>query len=105
MIDLGKLRDEHRDIMKIVDRLRLLIGASRPPPPLHLLALRHELSSTLIGHLKAEDWMLYPPLLDSHDPHIAATARAFIEEMGGLAIAYRAHCEQWNAVAIAADWA
>ncbi len=105
MIDLGKLRDEHRDIMKIVDRLRLLIAASRPPPPLHLLALRHELSSTLIGHLKAEDWMLYPPLLDSHDPHIAATARAFIEEMGGLAIAYRAHCEQWNAVAIAADWA
>ncbi len=49
--------------------------------------------------------MLYPPLLDSHDPHIAATARAFIEEMGGLGSAYRAHCEQWNAVAIATDWA
>lgn len=105
MIDLDRLRDEHRDILRIVDRLRLLIAGSSPPPPLHLLSLRHQLSSTLIGHLKAEDWLLYPPLLDSRDQHIAATARAFIEEMGGLGVAYRAHCEQWNAVAIAADWA
>lgn len=104
MIDLGKLRDEHRDIMRIVGRLRLLIARTSPPPPLHLLSLRHELSSTLVRHLITEDWQLYPPLLDSRDPQIAATARAFTEEMGGLAVAYRAHCERWNATAITADW-
>ena len=104
MIELGKLRDEHREILRIVGRLGLLIAGSSPPPKLHLLALRHQLSSILIGHLKAEDWLLYPPLYDSRNLHIAATARAFSEEMGGLGMAYWAHCEQWNAVAIAGDW-
>ena len=31
--------------------------------------------------------------------------RAFSEEAGGLKAAYIAHCQTWNAHAIAADWA
>jgi hypothetical protein len=105
MTDLGKLRDEHTEILRIVDKLRYLIDRAIPPPQLHLFALRHELSSTLIGHLKDEDWLLYPRLLKSADRHIAATARAFSHEMGGLAVAYTGHCKKWNADAITADWA
>ncbi len=105
MVHLGRLRIEHCEILRIVERLRYLIGQSSPPPQLHLFALRHELSSTLISHLMTEDWLLLPTLLASPEQHIAATARAFIDEMGGLGIAYRAHCEQWNADAITADWA
>ena len=105
MPDLDKLRDEHRLILRIVERLRFLIGQSKPPPQLHLFALRHELSATLIGHLKTEDWVLYPQLLASSDPQIASTARAFCDELGGLGAAYVEHCKIWNAEAIAADWA
>jgi len=105
MTDLSKLRREHTEIQIIVRKLRYLVSQPSPPPPLHLLALRHELSSTLIAHLKAEDWLLYPQLMASADPQIAATARAFSEEMGGLAVAYRNHCQSWNADAIGADWA
>ena len=105
MTDLCKLRGEHTDIQKIVRKLRYLISQPSPPPQLHLFALRHELSSTLISHLKTEDWLLYPQLMASADAQIAATARAFSEEMGGLAVAYRDHCQYWNADAIAADWA
>jgi Hemerythrin HHE cation binding domain len=104
MTNLAKLRDEHAEILKIVERLGYLIGGRKPPPQLHLFALRHELSSTLIGHLKDEDWLLYPLLLASPEAHVAATARLFSEEMGGLAAAYRAHCDRWSADAIAADW-
>jgi iron-sulfur cluster repair protein YtfE (RIC family) len=104
MPDLSKLRDEHIEIQKIIGKLRYLIGQSSPAPQLHLFALRHELSSTLIAHLKTEDWLLYPRLKASADVHIAETARVFSEEMGGLAAAYVAHCQKWNADAIAADW-
>ena len=105
MADLDKLRDEHTVILRIVERLRYLIGQTVPPPQLHVLALRYELSATLIDHLRTEDWAVYPPLLASPDPHIAATARAFSDEMGGLGAAYKEHCKTWNSDAIAADWA
>jgi hypothetical protein len=104
MSDLPKLRDDHFRLMGIVRRLGALIESAKAPPQLHLFALRHELTSILIAHLKAEDWVVYPQLLASADRHVAATARMFSEEMGGLAAAYQAHCEQWNAGAIAEDW-
>ncbi len=105
MTNIPKLRDEHFRLLGTVRRLGALIERRMPPPPLHLFALRHELSSTLIVHLKVEDWLLYPPLLESADTQIACTARSFSEEMGGLSDAYRAHCDKWSADAIAADWA
>ena len=104
MPDLTKLRGEHTEIQKIIGKLRYLIGQSRPAPQLHLFALRHELSSTLIAHLKTVDWLVYPRLKASADVHVAETARVFSEEMGGLAVGYVAHCKKWYAEAIAADW-
>jgi hypothetical protein len=58
----------------------------------------------LIAHLMAEDWVLYPRLISSPEPNIADTARAFSEEMGGLAAAYRNYAGHWTAGAIEADW-
>ncbi len=104
MTDLAKLRGEHAELIKIISRLADMVGQPSPPPQLHLFELRRELSSTLIGHLKAEDWVLYPRLLASADPRIASTALAFSQEMGGLAADFVQYSEQWNANAIAANW-
>ncbi|MEO7365933.1 MAG: hemerythrin domain-containing protein [Sphingomicrobium sp.] len=104
MINLSKLRHEHGTILTIVAKLRQLIGRATPPPQLHLFALRHELTATLVSHLKAEDWVLYPRLMANPDVTIATTAQAFSKEMGGLAAAYSDHCKRWSASAIAADW-
>ena len=104
MTNIPKLRDEHFRLMSTVRRLGAMVDQRKSPPGLHLLALRHELSSTLIAHLQEEDCFLYPQLVNSPDRHIAATARTFSEEMGGLADAYAAHCETWTALAVAGDW-
>ncbi|WP_309661124.1 hemerythrin domain-containing protein [Sphingomonas sp.] len=104
MTNLSKLRRDHAGILTILAKFRHLIAKASPPPRLHLFALRHELSSLLVGHLKAEDWVLYPRLLADTDVTIAATAHAFCDEMGGLAAAYTQHCKQWTAESIAADW-
>ena len=105
MTEIAKLREDHAELVKMVQRLAEFIERPQPPAQLELFELRRALSSTLIAHLKAEDWVLYPRLLGSEDPTIAATAKAFSEEMGGLAGAFLAYAAKWNADAIAADWA
>ena len=102
---LFKLRGEHAAIMGIVERLGYLVSHSSPAPQLHVFAMRHQLSSALIAHLETEEWLLYPRLIASADPDIAATASAFSQEAKRLKAAYVEHCQTWNAHAIAADWA
>lgn len=104
MSNLASLREEHAQLIGIVRRLSSMIAKDAPPPLLELGLLRRELSSTLIRHLKAEDWMLYPRLLDSPDPVIAETAHKFNDEMGGLAAAFMAYAEKWGPIAIENDW-
>lgn len=104
MNDLGKLREEHAELIQIVQRLEHVIAQPSPPSQIGLFNLRREFNSTLIAHLKDEDWLLYPRLLESSDAKIAATAKAFIDEMGGLAEAFAAYNCKWTATAIHADW-
>lgn len=105
MSSLMQLRQEHAELVKIVREWEALIGRDTPPPSVELFDVRRRLSSLLIAHLKAEDWVLYPPLLESSDPDIAHTARQFVDEMGGLAATYSIFMERWDALSIQADWA
>ena len=104
MSTIRKLCQEHADLTDIVGRLRAIVAAPESPPIVELFKLRSELASTLIGHLKAEDWALYPRLMASGDPQIAATAKAFSDEMGGLAAAFGVYTKRWDAMSIQANW-
>jgi len=102
--DMMKLRQDHADLIQLVARLKAVVGAPAAPPIVELFTLRRELASTLIAHLKAEDWALYPLLMNSGDPRIAATAKAFSDEMGGLAEAFGVYAQRWDAMSIQKDW-
>jgi hypothetical protein len=104
MPDLPKLRQEHAELIEIVDRLSAVIAQPNPPAMGDFFILRQELSFCLIAHLKGEDWVLYPRLFASPDPTVAQTAREFCVEMGGLAEAYVDYAEKWNAHSIEQDW-
>lgn len=104
MSNVARLREEHAELVKIASQLSALVDQPTPPPQVELFALRRQLSSTLIAHLKAEDWVLYPRLMGSGNAEVAATAQAFNDEMGGLASTYLAYSDKWNAGAIASDW-
>lgn len=105
MPSLAQLRQEHAELVTIVGELNALIGRDTPPPSVELFNVRRKLSSVLIAHLKAEDWVLYPPLLSCDDSVIAATAKQFVDEMGGLAQAYSVFNERWDALSIESNWA
>ncbi len=104
MSTLAELRNEHAELVRIVKELATLIDRDTPPACLDLFDVRRRLSGLLIAHLKAEDWVLYPPLLESDDPEIAAVARQFVDERGGLAQAFTVFIERWDALSIEADW-
>jgi len=104
MSSLAQLRSEHAELVKIVREWEILIERDTPPPSVDLFGVRSRLSSLLVAHLKAEDWVLYPPLLESSDPDVARVARNFVDEMGGLAAAYNIFMERWDALSIQADW-
>lgn len=104
MPQLTRLREEHRQLATIAGRLSRVIAQDAPPAANELYALRQELASALIRHLKAEDWVLYPQLLASSDKRVSQTARSFSDEMGGLAKAFRDHLERWGAFAIEGNW-
>jgi len=104
MSELLKLRDDHAKLARLFQRLGTLIGRTEAPPQVELFALRRELASTLLAHLKLEDWALYPRLIASADPEVANAGNAFKDEMGGLAPAFLAYSDRWNAQTISNDW-
>lgn len=104
MPEIQKLRQEHAELVEIVGQLGKAITQQMPPAMVELFDIRRQLASTLIQHLKGEDWALYPQLMASSDPEIAATAKAFSDEMGGLSDAFRLYTQRWNAMSIDSNW-
>lgn len=104
MTELAKLREDHAALARLFKRLREVVGRPEAPPRIELFDLRRELMSTLIAHLKLEDWALYPKLMQSSEADISAAGRAFKDEMGGLAPAFLDYCNRWSADSIDAEW-
>jgi hypothetical protein len=104
MSELTKLREDHVHLAKLFRQLRDMIQTSQMPSQLVLFDLRRELVSTLLAHLKLEDWALYPRLIASSDSGVSEAGRRFQQEMGGLAPAFVAYCDRWSANEIEADW-
>ena len=104
MSDLLKLREDHSKLTRLFMQLGRIIESSDPPSNIELFDLRRDLISTLLTHLKLEDWALYPRLMECGEDDIASAARAFKDEMGSLAPDFLAYCDKWNATSIEADW-
>lgn len=105
MSELMKLREDHASLARQFRRLAEVIEQPSAPPQVELFELRRQLVSTLLAHLKLEDWALYPRLIDSGDPEAATAGQHFKDEMGGLAPAFLEYTNKWNAATIADDWA
>ncbi len=100
MSNFMQLRTDHVELLDICQSLEGSIAGDTPPSSVDLFAVRKRLTAKLIAHLKAEDWLLYPRLLESEDDQVASTAAAFVEEMGGLAAAFNKYVESWDAFRI-----
>lgn len=102
--EMRRLRGEHEELGNLAQQLMHFVEAPAPPPAAELNPVRTGLRNQLIAHLKREDWVLYPALIASEDDHVAAMARDFVAEMGGIAEAFSDYSRKWMPEAIVADW-
>jgi hypothetical protein len=89
-------RRQHQEILGLVKELE---------PQLDVASLRRDaapvatglqrLATMLKAHLALEDSTLYPKLIAHADPAVAATARRYQQEMGGLQTAFSNYIERW----------
>jgi iron-sulfur cluster repair protein YtfE (RIC family) len=104
MSDLVKLREDHAILARMFRQLEHVIAEPEAPAQIDLFELRHKLMSTLIAHLKFEDWALYPRLIESGDDEASTSGQAFKDEMSSLAPAFHDYCEKWTATTIPLAW-
>ena len=93
-------RRQHQEILGLVKELQ---------PQLDVTSLRRDaapvatglqrLAALLKAHLALEDSTLYPKLIAHADPEVAATARRYQQEMGGLQKAFSDYVERWPTAA------
>lgn len=100
----AKLRDDHDALLKLAGVFRDILTQPVAPTGIDLVKFRSAFSKELLAHLTREDWLLYPALLQSSDKLVAATAQAFIDEMGGLLAAYKTWSGEWPTERIVAEW-
>lgn len=103
MYDRATLSNEHAMLSETARQLTALLR-SNTPDLAALGTLRWRMSRLLILHLAQEDNFLYPALQRSIDPVTRKLADRLHQEMGELAVAYRAYVARWTGAAIAADW-
>jgi hypothetical protein len=103
MLGRESLSKEHAELASLAHEL-ITITSGDSAPNSGLPEIRWKLNRHLMAHLVKEDRLLYPALQSSGDAAIAAIAKRFADEMGGLADGYRAYMAAWPSERIAQDW-
>ncbi len=91
----SSLREQHAGLAAQLGAIDQAIKAGKPGTELRKLLI--EFSGKLTIHLAAEDRMVYPQLQSSPDTAVAAMAKRFASEMGGLGAAFKAFNHTYNA--------
>ena len=104
MSEVETLRAEHEVVEELARELGRIVLRPLPPAPAAFERVRREFVVELKRHLRHEDAVLYPRLLQSLDGHVRAAARQFLDEAGGLARQFDEFCKRWDHATIVADW-
>lgn len=97
MSSTRNFRRQHDALEALSDELKDAMSRLRSPQDAtSCAAILARMTGVLTVHLAAEDRSLYPRLIDSDGEVAATTAKQFVEEMGGLATAYRQFESRWS---------
>jgi len=96
MAKTDNLRLQHATMAEIVNRISTQLKADVVAA--NAEDIRKNIS-TLAGklsvHLAMEDQVLYPKLLKHENPNVAAVARRYIAELGGIKEAFQQYNQKW----------
>ena len=95
-------RRQHQDLLALVSDIAGKLK-TEPGDARGLRNLLSALAGKLTMHLAMEDKALYPRLAEAKAEDSRAVARAFQQEMGGLAQTFADYNQKWQATTIAGD--
>ncbi|HGY55230.1 MAG TPA: hemerythrin domain-containing protein [Caldithrix abyssi] len=95
-------RRQHSDLLNIAHQIAAELNPARlSNDATTVRSLLSTLAGKLSIHLAMEDKSLYPKLMQNSNPDVKATAKKFIDEMGGIAKAFDNYKNKWpHAMAI-----
>jgi hemerythrin-like domain-containing protein len=88
-------RRQHQEILGLVKELQPQLNAVSLRDAAGVTTGLQRLATMLKAHLALEDSTLYPKLMTHADPAVAATARRYQQEIGGLQTAFSNYLERW----------
>lgn len=97
MARIDEYRKQHQELVEIVTKIASKLsesGLKQDSAEVH--GLLTKLTGKLTFHLNMEDQGLYPDLLKHADEKIRATAKRFMDDMGGLKKAYTDYAKKWG---------
>lgn len=106
MINTAVYYRQHDELLILAGRLSERADeATTPAGVAAVIEVLGEMTRKLLEHLELEDDHLYPALMTDEDSEVAAMARGFVAEMGGIRDLYGLYVERWNARTILVDHA
>lgn len=103
-MDTLPFRQQHARILKLGTRLGEQAKlATDPGVVTDVLATLEAFTAELVEHLEQEDGHLYPAMMASEDPELAALAKRYNAEMGGITDLFHLYRRRWTAETIGAD--
>lgn len=98
-MDIKRFKTQHEEILEGINQLRHLSHAGVSSNAAAIAQRLTEFSSLVNRHLAVENRILYPAVQSSPEPKLANMAKAYQEEMTGIANAYIAFSRRWSAAA------
>lgn len=97
MVATNSFRQQHDGLVEIVTEISgYLDGTNARDNAKTVSSLLNQLSGRLNIHLRMEDTVIYPKMIESSNAEASKTARQFQDEMGGLSKAYMDYAGKWN---------
>lgn len=93
---IERFKQQHRDILTGIDRLRSLSRAGVAENASDIAKGIASLSELINLHLAIEDRILYPMLQTGENAALAAMGRKYQAEMGNIATPFIAFARKWN---------
>ena len=94
---MDKLRKQHEDILKVVDKIHTgLERATDIKVAEFLFDLIGQLETLLQEHLLTEDFFLYPALQKLPQENVRNIASLFLTELGGIRITFSEYSDKWT---------
>ena len=97
MFDTTPYREHHTNLLKIAEELSVHLSDDNLKENLYQLRIViAKLSGKLKFHLRFEDNVLYPLLLESKDESIRSLATQYKNEMGSIAQSFEKYTVKWS---------